>query len=175
MNGSAGSGRLKKQKQEIAESNGAVLASKTESGGPVVGLAVRIVEIIVIRSTPHKTSSASLPEPDCGSVGSDVRFGSLADMTDRLCHVRFTPDSGHSSAQVGCPLSANTRHDATISVASSRCRLLLWIVALDLPGPPGSSMATRQPSRLSRSRRATSAGVGGSIVKSPVTTLPARW
>jgi hypothetical protein len=36
------------QKQEITGSNGAVLASKTESGGPVVGLAVRIVEIIAI-------------------------------------------------------------------------------------------------------------------------------
>ena len=25
-------------------------------------------------------------------------------------HVRFTPDSGHSSVQVGCPKSANSRH-----------------------------------------------------------------
>jgi hypothetical protein len=51
MNGSAGSSRLKKQKQELAGSNGAVPASKTESGDPVVGLAVRIVEIIAIRHT----------------------------------------------------------------------------------------------------------------------------
>jgi hypothetical protein len=40
----------------------------------------------------------------------DVRFGSLADMTACSRHVRFTPDSGHSSVQVGCPLSANSRH-----------------------------------------------------------------
>ena len=33
---------------------------------PVVGLAARIVEIIAIRSMPRKTSSASLPKPDCG-------------------------------------------------------------------------------------------------------------
>jgi hypothetical protein len=46
MNGSAGSSRLKKQKQELAGSDRAVPASKTESGDPVVGLAVRIVEII---------------------------------------------------------------------------------------------------------------------------------
>jgi hypothetical protein len=49
MNGSAGSSRQKGRKQELAGSNGAVPASKTESGDPVVGLAVRIVEIIAIR------------------------------------------------------------------------------------------------------------------------------
>jgi hypothetical protein len=46
MNGFAGSSRPKKQKQELAGSNGAVPASKRESGDPVVGLVVRIVEII---------------------------------------------------------------------------------------------------------------------------------
>ena len=30
-------------------------------------------------------------------------LGSLADLTSRSRHVRFTPDSGHSSVQVGCP------------------------------------------------------------------------
>jgi hypothetical protein len=45
MSGYAGSSRPKKQKQELAGSNGAVPVSKTESGDPVVGLAVRIVEI----------------------------------------------------------------------------------------------------------------------------------
>ena len=44
MNGSAGSSLPRNQKQELAGSNGAVPASKTESGDPVVGLAVRIVE-----------------------------------------------------------------------------------------------------------------------------------
>ena len=34
-----------------------------------------------------------------------VRFGSLTDIVQRPRHVRFTPDSGHSSAQVGCPLA----------------------------------------------------------------------
>jgi hypothetical protein len=37
---------------------------------------------------------------------SNVRLGSLADITARSRHVRFTPDSGHSSVQVGCPKSA---------------------------------------------------------------------
>jgi hypothetical protein len=46
MNGSAGSSRQKGRKQEIAELNGAVPASKAESEGPVVGLVARIVEII---------------------------------------------------------------------------------------------------------------------------------
>jgi len=38
------------------------------------------------------------------------RLGSLADITARSRHVRFTPDSGHSSVQVGCPESAKSRH-----------------------------------------------------------------
>ena len=37
----------------------------------------------------------------------NVRFGSLADITARSCHVRFTPDSGHSSVQE--PKKANNR------------------------------------------------------------------
>ena len=53
MNGSAGSSRQKGRKQELTGSNGAVRASKTESGDPVVGLAVRIVEIIAIVYAPQ--------------------------------------------------------------------------------------------------------------------------
>src|SRR5262245_41312948 len=48
MNGYAGSSRPKRQKQELAASNRAVPVSEKESGDPVVGLAVRIVEIIAI-------------------------------------------------------------------------------------------------------------------------------
>ena len=51
MNGSAGSIRPKKQEQELTGSNGDVPASEKESGDPVVGLAVSIVEIITIRHT----------------------------------------------------------------------------------------------------------------------------
>ena len=36
----------------------------------------------------------------------NVRFGSLADITARSRHVRFTPNSGHSSVQLECPKSA---------------------------------------------------------------------
>jgi hypothetical protein len=39
-----------------------------------------------------------------------VRFGSLADLRSRMRGVRFTPESGHSSERVGCPLSANSGH-----------------------------------------------------------------
>jgi hypothetical protein len=41
-----------------------------------------------------------------------VGYGSLADITARPRHVRFTPDSGHSSVQVGCPLGARSGRDA---------------------------------------------------------------
>ena len=48
----------------------------------------------------------------------------------RLVTVRFTPDSGHSSVQVGCPLCANSRHSPRASgelspprfVEPKRCR-----------------------------------------------------
>ena len=42
-----------------------------------------------------------------------VRFGSLADITARSRHVRFTPNSGHSSVRVGCPKSAKSGHPST--------------------------------------------------------------
>jgi hypothetical protein len=48
------------------------------------------------------------PEVNLTGAASDVRFGSLADITARSRHVRFTSDSGHSSVQVGCPKSAIT-------------------------------------------------------------------
>jgi len=43
------------------------------------------------------------------SAKRNVRFGSLADITVGSRHVRFTPDSGHSSVQVGGPKSAISR------------------------------------------------------------------
>jgi hypothetical protein len=46
----------------------------------------------------------------------DVRFGSLADIVQRQRHVRFTPDSGHSSVRVGCPKSAISGHRGLLSI-----------------------------------------------------------
>ena len=40
----------------------------------------------------------------------NVRFGSLADILTSPRHVRFTPDSGHSSVLLECPLSAISGH-----------------------------------------------------------------
>ena len=44
------------------------------------------------------------------SVRSYVRLGSLADIAQRPRHVRYSPQSGHSSARFARPLSANGRH-----------------------------------------------------------------
>jgi hypothetical protein len=44
----------------------------------------------------------------------NVGFGSLADIIQRQRHVRFTPDSGHSSVPVGCPKSANNGHRSVL-------------------------------------------------------------
>ena len=44
------------------------------------------------------------------TTGGNVRFGSLADIKERQSHVRFTPESRHSSAPVACPLSAISGH-----------------------------------------------------------------
>ena len=40
----------------------------------------------------------------------NVRFGSLADITTRPRHVRFTPDSGHSADELACPFCAISGH-----------------------------------------------------------------
>jgi hypothetical protein len=45
-------------------------------------------------------------EPD--GLISHVRFGSKADIRQYLSDVRFTPNSGHSSVRLGCPLSARS-------------------------------------------------------------------
>ena len=44
-------------------------------------------------------------------------------ITQRLVNVRFAPKSGHSSVQVGCPLSAISGHHGE-SVTRSRVREL---------------------------------------------------
>ena len=46
-------------------------------------------------------------------------FGSKADMALSDFDVRFTPESGHSSAALRCPLSATSRHCAVYSITSS--------------------------------------------------------
>jgi hypothetical protein len=42
--------------------------------------------------------------------GPYVSLGSKADVTLLNFDVRFTPESGHSVAHLGCPLRANSRH-----------------------------------------------------------------
>jgi hypothetical protein len=59
MNGSAGSSRPKNQKQEVAGSNGAVPALRTESEDPVVGLAVRIVESVLGARSGHLSANGT--------------------------------------------------------------------------------------------------------------------
>jgi hypothetical protein len=48
----------------------------------------------------------------------DVRFGSLADISQSSLHVRFTPESRHSSAPLGCPLCAINGHEVHGRTAS---------------------------------------------------------
>jgi hypothetical protein len=55
------------------------------------------------------------------SQGSEfnVCSGSLADTMSRWRYVRFTPDSGHSSVQVGFPKSANGRQISALRARNS--------------------------------------------------------
>jgi hypothetical protein len=55
----------------------------------------------------------------------DVRFGSEADMQRLSFDVRFTPESGHPSAQSKCLLWATRRH-ATIKRMTSVTAGLKW-------------------------------------------------
>ena len=47
---------------------------------------------------------------DVSTEESYVRFGSLADISERTRDVRFTPESGHAERQHRRPLSAISRH-----------------------------------------------------------------
>jgi len=51
---------------------------------------------------------------------SDVRFGSLADMSAIFDHVRFAPQSRHPGTGLGCPLSATSGHHSITSSARAR-------------------------------------------------------
>src|SRR5215469_15224335 len=44
--------------------------------------------------------------------GTNVRFGSKADITAYLRNVRFTPKSGHWNSAMRCPLCAKSGHSA---------------------------------------------------------------
>jgi hypothetical protein len=53
-----------------------------------------------------------------------VRFGSKADMTGRICNVRYSPESGHQLSAVGCLLCAKSRHyDCHAPIISSALRI----------------------------------------------------
>src|SRR5262249_18214833 len=43
-------------------------------------------------------------------LGSDVRFGSKADVRPKKRDVCFTPKNGHQLSTLGCPLCANKGH-----------------------------------------------------------------
>jgi hypothetical protein len=81
----------------------------------------------------------------CNSERADVRLGSKAEMTPSDCDVRFTPNSGHPSAQSKCPLWAKSRlmhrskllrYSITSSAAMSEHRPLYVV------GQPQSQKAT---------------------------------
>jgi hypothetical protein len=103
-----------------------------------------------------------------------VRFGSLADITARSRHVRFTPDSGHSSVQVGCPKSANNGHLAAASCARCTCEGVPHGYAAD------AVYEVRQACRVLRSvvpnppasrRGATERGAPATLpIKAPIST-----
>jgi hypothetical protein len=93
----------------MSSSSRSCLATLGELGGANARPNAEAVGKKPIKKKPVSYASAQR------SISQNVRFGSLADMTDRSCHVRFTPDSGHSSAQVGCPLSANSGHHMSFS------------------------------------------------------------
>jgi hypothetical protein len=44
-------------------------------------------------------------------------------------HVRFTPDSGHSSVQVGCPLSARSRRPSPSSLNSEKSNVAPFYIS----------------------------------------------
>src|SRR5262249_17154331 len=81
----------------------------------MVGDALGLVWIIWFGSSDRKcllgaTIRGRGPVPTGVIVRLNVRYGPLADIKERQSHVRFTPESRHSSAPVACPLSAKSGH-----------------------------------------------------------------
>jgi hypothetical protein len=75
------------------------------------------------RAERHLSTSSNDYGAARNSKTVDVRFGSKADIDERLTDVRFAPESRHCWATVGCPLCANSRHRAysiTSSASASR-------------------------------------------------------
>jgi hypothetical protein len=72
--------------------------------------------------------------------------GSLAHITGRSHHVRFTPDSGHSSVRVGCPKSARSGHYARNSTTADQHH------------------ACRPPFEIGDLREARDVGIGGLLL-----------
>src|SRR6478609_6542218 len=77
-------------------------------------------------------------------AAANVRLGSLADITARSRHVRFTLDSGHSSVQVGCPKSANSRR------GKPPHRLVALKAADEMPRLPRAGQSAWQHAILNR-------------------------
>ena len=72
-------------------------------------------------------------------------LGSKADICSAKQHVRFTPNSGHSPAQLSCLLCANSGHSAAHSITSSaRASTASGIVM------PSGFAVLRSPARLDR-------------------------
>ena len=46
------------------------------------------------------------------NAAANVRFGSLADISERIGDVRFSPESGHAERQQRRPLIASSGHKA---------------------------------------------------------------
>jgi hypothetical protein len=73
---------------------------------------------IWFRSKPEQQLTWSLSAQYASHVTAHARFGSKADMTLWNRDVRFTPESRHCSAPVGCSLCARSRHSTAYSITS---------------------------------------------------------
>ena len=100
-----------------------------------------------------------------GKGPTNVRFGSKADIGKRLDNVRFTPKSGHCSAQLPCPLCATNGlmhrskwHSYSIT-SSARCR---------------RNKGTSRPSALAVFRLITSSNLSGAWTGSSLGFAPLR-
>jgi hypothetical protein len=66
----------------------------------------------------------------CAFRTQDVGYGSLADLLTSPRHVRFTPDSGHSSARFALPLSALSGHRGCYVTGFERSLMILSYASL---------------------------------------------
>ena len=105
----------------VVDANGATIVALRGDGGRA-GRSRRLLETSPTAQAPWPMMSRlSTFENAPGAGCANVCFGSVSDIAQRPRHVRYSPQSGPSSARVARPLCANSTSGALWGLGSLTC------------------------------------------------------